>query len=368
MRRKFEDWLARLQSRYVARASGYVSVGWSWWRGELLELLPDAVRESIENAQHKTYLQISGTEVIAFLGAPDRMQETGRCELNADSATAKSILAGNNDVVLLLPENATLRKSITLPAAAEDNLREVLAFGMDEQTPFSAEQVYYDYKVTGRSSQHRQLHVELLVAPRRSMDALLESLQSTGLQPDVVSTKSSANTVFDVNLLPKEQRPTRHRTTQRLNIGLAALLVVLTAAAIITPVQQKKQALAALEQTVAAAMEASEESAKLRREIEQMTNASTRLVEMKAARPMTTRILDELTRITPDDTWLNRVDIRGNEIQIQGESSTAATLIGLIGGSVLFKNPQFRSPVTKVPRTERERFHLSADLDETEIR
>ena len=70
----------------------------------------------------------------------------------------------------------------------------------------------------------------------------------------------------------------------------------------------------------------------------------------------------------PDDTWLTRIDIRGNEIQIQGESSTAATLIGLLDGSELFKNPQFRSPVTQVPRTERERFHLSTELDESGIR
>ncbi len=368
MNSNIQNWLARSHSRYLARVSGYARVAWSWWLGQMLELMPETVRQSIENARHKTYLQISGTEVIAFLGAPDRMQETGRCELNADSTTASSILSGNNDIVLLLPENATLQKSLTLPAAAEDNLREVLAFGMDEQTPFNAAQVYYGYLVTARSSQPPQLHVDLLVAPRRGMDALLESLQATGLRPDIVTTKSSTNTVFDVNLLPKEQRPTRRHATRSLNIGLAALLVILTGAAILTPVQQKKQALAAIEPLVAEAREASGESARLRREIEQMTEASIRLVEMKSTRPMTMRVLDELTRITPDDTWLTRIDIRGNEIQIQGESSTAATLIGLLDGSELFKNPQFRSPVTQVPRTERERFHLSTELDESGTR
>ena len=363
MNKHLENLLTRLHSGYLSRASNYLYVGWSWWLGQLLELLPARVRQSIDNARHKNYLQISGTEVVAFLGMPDRMQETGRCELGADPKAAASMLASNNNVVLLLPESATLRKSITLPAAAEDNLREVLAFEMDEQTPFDAEQVYYDYIVTGRSSEHRQLHIDLLVAPRVSMDELLESMASSGLQPDIVTTKSSANTVFDVNLLPKEQRPTRYRAALRLNIALAALLAVLTIAAILVPIQQKKQALVSLEPRVAEAMAASGESARLRREIEQMTHASERLVEMKSARPMAMHLLDELTRITPDGTWLNRIDIRGDEIQIQGESSTAATLIGLIDGSPIFTNPQFRSPVTQVPRTERERFHLSAELE-----
>jgi len=363
MNKYLEKLLMRLHSGYLSRASNYFYVGWSWWLGQLLELLPARVRQSIDNARHKTYLQISGTEVVAFLGKPDRMQETGRCELGADPMAASSMLASNNNVVLLLPENATLRKSITLPAAAEDNLREVLAFEMDEQTPFDAEQVYYDYIVTGRSSEHRQIHIDLLVAPRESTDKLLESMASSGLQPDIVTTKSGTATVLDVNLLPREQRPTRYRAARRLNIALAALLASLTIAVILVPIQQKKQALVILEPLVAKALEASGESARLRREIEQMTRASERLVEMKSARPMAMHLLDELTRITPDGTWLNRIDIRGNEIQIQGESSTAATLIGLIDGSPIFTNPQFRSPVTKVPRTERERFHLSAELE-----
>lgn len=364
MNKHLENLLARLHSSYLSRAANYLYLGWSWWLGQLLELLPQRIRQSIDNARHKTYLQISGTEVVAFLGMPNRMQETGRCELGASPMTASSILAGNNNVVLLLPDNTTLKKSITLPAAAEDNLREVLAFEMDQQTPFDAEQVYYDYIVTGRSSENRQLHVDLLVAPRASTDELLESMASSGLQPDIVTTKSSANTVFDVNLLPREQRPTRHRAALRLNIALAALLAILTIAAVLVPIQQKKQALVDLEPRVAEAMEASGESARLRREIEQITRASERLVEMKSLRPMATRLLDELTRITPDGTWLNRIDIHGDEIQIQGESSTAATLIGLIDGSSIFTNPQFRSPVTQVPRTERERFHLSAELEE----
>jgi hypothetical protein len=47
MNHKIEDWLARIQSRYQARAAGYVIVGWYWWRGEQLELKPCAVREAI---------------------------------------------------------------------------------------------------------------------------------------------------------------------------------------------------------------------------------------------------------------------------------------------------------------------------------
>ena len=73
-------------------------------------------------------------------------------------------------------------------------------------------------------------------------------------------------------------------------------------------------------------------------------------------------IMDELTRILPDDTWITRLDMKGSELQIQGQSSSAAAVIPLIESSSILQNPSFRSPVTQAPRSEDERFHLSAEI------
>jgi len=81
---------------------------------------------------------------------------------------------------------------------------------------------------------------------------------------------------------------------------------------------------------------------------------------------MTIALIDEMSRILPDDTWLTRVDIAGREIQVQGQSLSAAALIELLEKSPVFENVRFRSPVTQVPRTEAERFHLSADWSSAE--
>jgi general secretion pathway protein L len=72
-------------------------------------------------------------------------------------------------------------------------------------------------------------------------------------------------------------------------------------------------------------------------------------------------LLDELTRILPDDTWITRLDIKGSELEIQGQSASAAALIPLIESSSILQNPRFRSPVTQIPRSDVERFHLSAE-------
>jgi len=98
----------------------------------------------------------------------------------------------------------------------------------------------------------------------------------------------------------------------------------------------------------------------LRREVEKLVDGSSYLIEKKQTALTVMQLLDEMTRVIPDDTWVNRIDMNNGEIQLQGQSATAAGLITLIEASPMFHDVRFRSPVTQVARTEHERFHLSA--------
>ena len=77
-------------------------------------------------------------------------RQLGSIRIDADPDTAKSALRPliadlDFDRVLVclhLPAGLALRKIIDLPAAAEENLLQVLAFEMDRLTPFAAEAVH----------------------------------------------------------------------------------------------------------------------------------------------------------------------------------------------------------------------------------
>ena len=47
-------------------------------------------------------------------------------------------------VVLVLPDDQVLRRTVELPLAARENLREVVSFELDRYTPFAAEDVMFD--------------------------------------------------------------------------------------------------------------------------------------------------------------------------------------------------------------------------------
>ena len=68
--------------------------------------------------------------------------------------------------LLELPAERVLQRTVDLPLAAAENLREVLGFEMDRHTPFKAEDVAFDYHIVSTDRQTKRLLVDLTVAPR----------------------------------------------------------------------------------------------------------------------------------------------------------------------------------------------------------
>jgi general secretion pathway protein L len=252
---------------------------------------------------------------------------------------------------------------LTLPLAAEENLREVLGFEMDQHTPFQADKVYYDFVVTGRDTERQELLVDLVYSPRAEVDSLLEATTSHDLNADVVTSRDrDGSNLRSTNLLPVDKRPSRRLSIHRLNIALVAMCILLLIAAITLPIVQKNEAITALEDQVSIAAAEAREGNQVRRDLEKMAEASRFLFEKKRSEIMAVSLVDEISRILPDHTWVMRLDISETEMQLQGQSTMSSSLIALIEASPLFENVEFRSPVVQVAGTDADRFHLSADV------
>ena len=73
------------------------------------------------------------------------------------------------------------------------------------------------------------------------------------------------------------------------------------------------------------------------------------------------QVLEDVTRILPDDTWLTQFELhsgRGKdaprEITLRGESANAGRLVSMLEESKLFTQAAPRSPTTKISQ-DRER-------------
>ena len=338
-----------------------------------LALLPARLRGSVLGGSERLVLNLEGGDMTVCCHKASTPDVLGHFPLLYDQAANKNSLAQEisrrgskcSSVTLRLPQRIALQKVLDLPLAAEENLREVLGYEMDRHTPFKAEQVYYDYEVLGRQTEARRLRVRLTLVARSLLDDALQKITSWGIQPHCVDVADSSEIGHcKINLLPSDRRAPRRKGPGRwIKLGLAGVAAALLVAAIAIPLWRERQQAIELMQQVNKEQAEAEQVQALRTRLEKVIGESRLLIDKKMQSPVLVDVLDELTRIIPDDTWLSSVELKGSQVRIQGESSASSALIGLIEASPLFSQTSFSSPVTQNPTTGHERFQLSSNVE-----
>jgi len=323
-----------------------------WWLGELTALIPAAVRERLHGSGERLLLEMR-PEGEAFY----RLR--GRKAVPLDAEAASSCKA-NTAIALALPSSDVVTRPTQLPLAAEENLHEVVGFEMDRLTPFSRDEVYYACRVTGRDAKAGRLLVDVLLAPRRRIDALLAVLKDRGVRIGSVDVASvTPGKPLGVNLLPEAARPAPSRLGRILGGALTATAVVLLVIGLQIPLQRKADHAAALEARVA------EERARLavlrtlEKEIAALSVRDTSVQDLKRESILALALLEQVTRLLPDDAWLNQLSLSGDRLDVAGFSPNSSKLITTFEQSPDFAEAAFRAPVTQDPRLGLERFSLS---------
>ena len=86
------------------------------------------------------------------------------------------------------------------------------------------------------------------------------------------------------------------------------------------------------------------------------------VVEQKHGRPSVAELLNEVTILLPDHTWIIRLAWAGERMTLSGYSAKPSALIGLLEQSDMLSEVRFNSPVTADLKIGLERFNLSAEV------
>ena len=87
------------------------------------------------------------------------------------------------------------------------------------------------------------------------------------------------------------------------------------------------------------------------------------LEDRKHNTPPAVIILETLSRILPDDTYLTELRIEDNKVKLEGVTHNAASLIKLLEQSRQFTRATFFAPTTRSPSDTVERFHIEAIIE-----
>ena len=343
----------------------------AWWRRELAGVVPRRLRRALRGDRGDALFCFDGQSVRLAHRVDGRETQLKSVDLTGQSPTAfwrdvrrsfGRLDPSRVPQTLRIPSGKALRKKIELPLAAEENLSEVVAFEMDRRTPFRATDVYYDQRVVGRDTKAGKLNVELLVAPRRIVEAALAEAAEWRIRPYRLEADGDDTGAGDpLDLLPPDYRATGtwSRTFYSLLLILALGLLI---AAVAIPLEQNERTAARLKDEVRLARAQATEVEALRVELATLTTNGRTIVDQRTNQPLAIAVIAELTRLLPDDSWVFQVRLDPGEVQVHGYAAVAAGLIERFEKSELLEGVRFRSPVTRDGRVGLERFHLSATV------
>ncbi len=354
--------LARLRSRLAQTPLPHF---WRWWTGELLSFLPPRWREALAVEQACLLLSATGEGVSLELERATR--RTVLLELDGEPAGwSQRFVADIDDnlrelpLVFGLPAARVLRRTLSLPVAPLENLDAVLGFELDRQTPFKPEQVYFASRVLRQDAGAKQVQVELVVVPRTVLDDAVAAVSGLAERLAAVDVLDGRGQRLGVNLLPVERRARQPRTQPLIQFGLLCASVVLVFFGLSQVVENRRAAVAEMEALVQSQRERAREVGALRAQLEDAAAAANFLAVQKQTQASMVLLLDEVTQRLPDDTFLTRLSVSGNQVSLSGYSAQALKLVGELQKSGVLKDAALNGGVQQEPRVSRDMFTINA--------
>lgn len=359
---KLQEWRVRVQASPV-------NAYWRWWLSEMKAVMPDAWRAKLQHALRRVTLEVNEESVVVGVEENNEIERHETFSLTRDVDLQKQeirdLLAEKELLeahrVLLLDGAGVLRKEVRLPIAAESNLHQVLRFEMDRQTPFRAEDVYFDWKVLGHDKEAGQVRVDLAVVPRTEIDSTSEVLAKRGLGISGVDVLHDSQPL-GLNLLPSDRRAKIVNRKTRLNQMLAAGSVALIALFMVLSLYLRAHQVAEYEEAIESVRSEALRVQRIRDQINDTMESAGFLAQRRNATPLAVDVLADVTNTLPDDTYLDRLVVGGNTVQMQGKSQNAQQLIQLVNASPMMDAAGFRGSTRIDARTNLEIFEINANV------
>ncbi|MGH8550093.1 MAG: PilN domain-containing protein [Methylococcales bacterium] len=341
-----------------------------WWLAELSAVVPPWLRKMVTESYDYFLVTSHGEHFQVSLVTDEPGKEFGRILLNEEGREVWYRLVSRNPemqkapIVLRLQPGQALVKMVTLPSAAESNRYQVVGFEMERLTPFKVDQVYYDVRLVEKLPDLNQFKVELVLVPRKNLDAMLKRMVGLGLLPgrvDVAAPDEDGQTKPQLryNLLPQKLHDKPNNRKRLINGLLLLLLAILIGLAGAVPLWMKRTYLLELEDRVERESQAANQVQTLKQDADRLLRESDFLLKKKSTEPVMVEILSELTTRLRDDTWLEHINYRNPNLQIHGQSPSASALIEILEASPIFKDTSFVSPVSQDRNTGLERFQIA---------
>ena len=320
-------------SRYARDAASGIGLPrfWRWWMAELKPVVPAASRSAMRALAHAAGHRVRRTRSGVL--APGNSQRRNRARGDGQGAVARRPgrrrggrargdgldrrgCAGQRGVAAA----ASRRR---LAAAAGDAQAHGAARGRRGESRAGARRTIstatrrFDpsSSISTRSSsiaipRAKTITVDWVAALKTVVDGARRQAEAWGASVQAVIPGPASTMPPQLNLMPPEERP-RAGSWRRWQVWVPLVLLAAVAlAALLVPLVQKREYAIALNKQAEEARVQALAADAVRTQLERAQGDYNFVLAKKYAYPGTVQLLDDVTRVLPDDTWVTQLEMR----------------------------------------------------------
>jgi general secretion pathway protein L len=338
------------------RAAVWRALG--WWLAELAACRADLRTFAATHRRRGVVIEAGERYWLLRQGG----RPVGQIDMQAEGAAELPRLLTpamrGRSVLVEIPADRALAKTIALPPGSKGQLDRILGFEIARHFPFPAERVYFQHRLV-KGERDGMVTVEIVAVPREVVDGICAALAALGLCPAAIAVGAATGTA--PLLLPAAAfataRPAAARSTRLL--GFAAGLAALAALASWPLAQQR--AMEGLDGDIATLKPGAEAALRAGAGERRAEERSAAMLSLRAARPPLVAAVDALSRDLPDGAWLLSLSINGREVVLDGLAPSAAGVALALEKAGNVSGIVFRAPIAR-EAGGLEHFQLGATL------
>lgn len=277
----------------------------------------------------------------------------------APPAGLAAVVRGSRAELVLRPDHFLFRP-LELPKRAAEFLAGIVRAQIDRLTPWSAGDAAFGWTQPIDAPNDR-IALTVVATARARITPYVETLTRLGADSIVVSSPAADA----APIMVFEQCTRGVLDVARVRRALLVVLAVaaVTAGLAVSAAQIVGDDLEARERDLARRIGERRVAMRAGRDAASAGTAAQRMLERrKHESAASVMVLEALSQVLPDHTYVTELRIEGDKLQVIGITRDAPSLIRLIEQSPHFTRATFFAPTTRSPGDPGERFHVEAQI------
>ena len=259
---------------------------------------------------------------------------------------------------LVLRPNRFMFRPLELPKRAAEFLDGIVRAQIDRLTPWTVGEAVYSWTPPIEAGNER-IQLTVAATARAQVTPYVKALAALGATAIVVSTVPQEAASGAAPLKVFEQQSLGAFEITRIR---RILMLVLAAAAAMAVISIGVSSIAA-DSLDTEQQDLTRQISKRRAAMRQDGGNAQRMLERrKQTTAASVIILEALSKLLPDHTFVTELRVEGGKVQVTGLTRDAPSLIRLIEQSPHFERATFFAPTTQSPGEPGERFHIEARI------